>query len=238
MFAANLSWLGSNPMILLITSCISSQNTAHDCFKFSKDLVKNTYFETIVLLRDNESLYATPLGVKVEDGLLKARVFPDTKLYNLMINSPLALLCLTLDPILFYLATLKHSIDYSKCNLLLLVEVTSRKSHCSYCATHFTLRPIAMIETRSSQCKLQLYTRVLGCLVELLIVYSRVKHFVNNPLEATSLDCEHSCKIITVSLDCIKRATQNRMLLDVVKRLVENIIKQLYILGCYCETNH
>ena len=237
MFAASLSWLGSNPMILLITSCISSQNTIHDCSKLSKDLINDTYFETIVLLRDNESLYATPLGIRVENGLLKARVFPDTKLYDLMINSPLALLCLTLDPILFYLATLKHSIDYNKCSLLLLVEITSRKSHCSHCATQFTLHPIAIIET-NSQSKLQLYTRVLGCLIELLILYSRAKHFVDYPLKATSLDCEHNCKIITTSLDCIERATQNSMLLDMVKRLVENITKQLYILGCYCGTDH
>ena len=221
--------------MLLITSCISSQNTFHDRLELSRDLIDDTYFETIVLLRDNESLYATPLGVKVEDGLLKTRVFPDTKLHDLMLSSPLALLCFTLDPIIFYLATIKHTIDCKKCNLLLLVEVTGRKSYCSYCTTQFTLHPVAIVD---SQCKSQPYTRILGCLIELLILYSRTRHFVDHPLKATSLDCKSACRIVKTSLNCIEHTTQNNTLLDIAERLTENITKQLYMLGCYCDTHH
>ncbi|HIQ55494.1 MAG TPA: DUF447 family protein [Pyrodictium sp.] len=222
-------------MTLLIASCISSQNMVHDLSELARDLLNDTYFETIVLLKDGETVYATPLGVKVENGLFKARVFPDTKLYSLILNTPLALLCFTLDPLTFYLATIEHTIDCSKCNLLLLVEITDRKSYCSCSAVQFTLNPVAIVNL---QYRPQPYTRILGCFIELLVLYSRAKHFIVYPLKATSMNCESFCRTIRTSLDCIEHATQNTTLLGMAKRLTENIIKQLYILGCYCDSYH
>ncbi|NPA05115.1 MAG: DUF447 family protein [Crenarchaeota archaeon] len=188
-------------------------------------------YEAIAVFRGPDGIYAAPVGVWIEEGSFRARIYPGSRLAEYFTREHTVCICFTLDPTLFYKSLILHRIDaepglcsqaYCPANCSLAVEcsIDDRPRPPCTAVEPVTVRLTPLCCRHGSRCTG--YSRVLGCSIELLIAVSRITYFAR--IRACS-EAAKWCTLGRVALNCIKhtdrRGTIARVAEEVLRRAVD-----------------
>ncbi len=206
----------------------------------SPAIVEEGYvYETVASLRSPAGIVVTPLGVTPRGGRLQARIYPSTRLSAAADNAYEACLSLPYSPHVYAYALLSPS----------RLSLEEPEAISTPCASPAPARIEAVIEKRlrgSSYTVLYLspihvsidgaavrgYTRALGCMIEALIAYTRVRHWSRRLTRNCGL-AERWHRALLYAAGCVEHsAPGSRQLLDIMARLKASALDMMAEGGC------
>lgn len=199
------------------------------------------YVELLAVLQAPGEAMVTPLGIRREGGRLVARLYPGTRLQPLGYSVYEACLAQPYDPLSYYSAVLEHSVELEPARAVhapcpraegpRVEAIVSSRERAPGGFIVLWLDPIHVEEGGGWA----LYSRSLGCSIELLIALTRLRFWAR----ARSLTPEPPCRTVrrlayTVleSFDCILHSTWSPELHRAAARAAREALDNAYMTGC------
>ncbi|MCE4606490.1 MAG: DUF447 family protein [Desulfurococcales archaeon] len=176
---------------------------------------RNTYIETIaVLCSSGENM---PLGIKCAKGYIYARIFENSRLYHRIKECMHIFIYPTLNAKIFY-QSLKKNLKtvYSarhQCYIIpgVPIYIEGKINRVTQHDNYEVIEITPLNETKALTLLENGYSRADGCLIELMVYYTK--------LQANITSKEEYCKIYETCSKSIKRSTSDELYLKMMDEL-------------------
>ncbi|ADI32460.1 DUF447 domain-containing protein [Staphylothermus hellenicus] len=191
-----------------------------------------TYAETILTISLNNEKNAAPVGFKLFRGLLKARIYANTKTYN-MVNAGAKefVVNITRDPRLFFYAIFnKEAIRYVHSKTVSAPRIMGCNAYIEGDLDHIIRRKgyiMIYIRPRLIDYKKLMpttYNRAGPAIIEAIVYYTKIRYYMNIGELNRALDMYNRVKYCR---DTVYHSTTKRSLRELIDKIVFLIEKTL-----------
>ena len=189
---------------------------------------RNAYNEVIVTTVLDDGYYSMPLGIRLSDNSLIARVFKGSRLYDALSSRSTidASICITLNPLLFYYAVIKkESLKYNvvddipcikDCDACIGGRLKVIETINDYIRALFEPHKISILNPYPRP-----YVRGSAALIEALVHYTKIPYI---PQDAA----ERLFHFIEAALYAVERSTNDPTIRNAIREIYERAYKLLF----------
>jgi len=197
------------------------------------------YAELLAVLQAPSSFIVTPLGIKRERDHLVARLYPGTRVYSLGYSVYEVCLAQPYSPLSYYNAVLKHGVSLIPAKAIhapcpkaegpRIEAVISARYTAANNTIVLVLEPI-LVEEGSGW---YTYTRSFGCSIELLIAFTRLRHWAHYRIEKITCNTiRWLVYTVLLSYNCILRSTWDPEVHRAAATTAKAALDYAYLTGC------
>jgi len=186
----------------------------------------------------------TPLGIRRNRDHLVVKLYPGTGIHELGYSVYEMCLAQPYNPLAYYAAVLEHSVElvpaksiHTPCPRVegprIEAVVASRYMESSGILT-LVLEPILVLGGK----EWFTYSRSLGCSIELLIAFTRLRHWAKNRIiQPPCTRIRQLVYTVLSSYDCIMHSTWNSEVHRVAATVAKSAIDHAFLTGCVAPSN-